>query len=1027
MNPDGSTARAIVAARADSPIGTGAEVVKLTGIAAGAEAIERPNRDGKLLRSELWQPFDAQAAKADFFVSPQGNDGWSGTLAAPNTAQSDGPFATLERAKRAVRELKSKVYLPKQRAIDARYVGTSYPYGKGKDIVVFVRQGFYSLAEPLQFTPEDGGERVETTLPSGAFEWHHLRDHYVTYSAYPGEKPVISGAVFVPGWKKQGVVWTAPFSREDVPAVIANGQKQTLARTPNTGYFMLRQTPASSREIPFRQGDIRRWSQMQDNRIVILLRWRTAYNAIAGIDEQKQIALLEKPEDGPDGNNGLLVVPPRYYVENIRELLDVPGEWFFDKTNHEISYIPADGIADPNQAQLSVPRLNQLIQVRGDENKPVRNLRLYGLIFEGAKDNFRSFPHYYDPTPGCTAMSWEYAHDCELANCQVRACDGLGMSIGPGCLNTRVFGNLFDGLAQGALAIGGTSDLRNGKLIQVTRETVINRNIFSACGCSGGITLGVGAALRTTIAHNYFTRSGRPYTIDCGGGGLEGNINGDCIVEYNHFEDVQNDADDAGVIVVNGMTFNSCVRNNLIHRVHRGFFSDNVAFWFDNMSSNWEVRNNVFYDIEQAEMKTCGTYLIDNNYADNFCIEPPRHPPERFIEGDPSFNCSNLRLDFNGRPVRAALAAGSLVTVRADVTNAGSSGVAPVRLYVDGKVVESRPFPVIRDNTRTIEFQLRLNDPGRPEISIGEIKPQTIVVRGEKPPLVCNHIRISEDRVLAGESVRVTAQAVNLRPTENRGFIELVANGKKVQSQPYALMGNESRLVSFNFKPDPGTYQLRIGNSDLVEIKSLKWKELNLQKENLRTYISAKAKPAEVQVQQEKNAYTIKASGWDFYHAEDAYATVYLKQLKGDFVSTAKITAFGHRTSEWYRSGLFVRNDICKSFDVDRGSKGSVLMFSSPGRAGIEYDEFGDGCMHKAASENLPENTPTPIWVRLERHGNRFTGFVSLDGQTWILRRQTTPIPGLAPAIDLGLAAGAPDQRQYTVEFQEWKIRAEAE
>jgi hypothetical protein len=127
-------------------------------------------RDGKLLRSELWQPFDAKAVKGDFFVSPNGNDSWSGTLDAPNASKTDGPFATINRAKLAVRELKSKVYLPKDKPIDARYAGTNYPFGKGKDIVVFIRTGFYPLKESLVFSPEDGGERVETNLPSGAFD-----------------------------------------------------------------------------------------------------------------------------------------------------------------------------------------------------------------------------------------------------------------------------------------------------------------------------------------------------------------------------------------------------------------------------------------------------------------------------------------------------------------------------------------------------------------------------------------------------------------------------------------------------------------------------------------------------------------------------------------------------------------------------------------------------------------------------------------------------------------------------------------
>ena len=47
-------------------------------------------------------PRDAQAAatgaaKADFFVSPQGDDRWSGVLPEPNPSRTDGPLATAER------------------------------------------------------------------------------------------------------------------------------------------------------------------------------------------------------------------------------------------------------------------------------------------------------------------------------------------------------------------------------------------------------------------------------------------------------------------------------------------------------------------------------------------------------------------------------------------------------------------------------------------------------------------------------------------------------------------------------------------------------------------------------------------------------------------------------------------------------------------------------------------------------------------------------------------------------------------
>src|ERR1035437_6416704 len=48
----------------------------------------------------------AQSPAADLFVSPKGNDSWSGKLPAPNTARTDGPFESVARAQAALRELR---------------------------------------------------------------------------------------------------------------------------------------------------------------------------------------------------------------------------------------------------------------------------------------------------------------------------------------------------------------------------------------------------------------------------------------------------------------------------------------------------------------------------------------------------------------------------------------------------------------------------------------------------------------------------------------------------------------------------------------------------------------------------------------------------------------------------------------------------------------------------------------------------------------------------------------------------------
>jgi hypothetical protein len=76
--------------------------------------------------------------EATFFVANAGNDGRSGKLAAPNAGKTDGPFATLAKARDALRELKEK----QQGAY-----------------TVMVRGGKYFLDETLVLGHKDGGTR----------------------------------------------------------------------------------------------------------------------------------------------------------------------------------------------------------------------------------------------------------------------------------------------------------------------------------------------------------------------------------------------------------------------------------------------------------------------------------------------------------------------------------------------------------------------------------------------------------------------------------------------------------------------------------------------------------------------------------------------------------------------------------------------------------------------------------------------------------------------------------------------------
>lgn len=137
------------------------------------------------------------------YVAPNGHDAWSGRLAEPK--EQDGPFATLGRARDAVRQWK------------AAHGELQAP------VTVQIRGGKYSLPETLTFTPEDSG------TPQSP----------ISYEAFPGERPVLCGGRAITGWQPyqgQILVTTLPEVQAGkwyFRSLFADGRRQVRARFPN--------------------------------------------------------------------------------------------------------------------------------------------------------------------------------------------------------------------------------------------------------------------------------------------------------------------------------------------------------------------------------------------------------------------------------------------------------------------------------------------------------------------------------------------------------------------------------------------------------------------------------------------------------------------------------------------------------------------------------------------------------------------------------------------------------------------------
>ncbi len=163
----------------------------------------------------------AQAPPADFFVSPNGNDSWSGKLAAPNAAHTDGPFASPARAQAALRELLK---------MDP----------KKQPRTVMLREGTYYL--PLSPT-------APGTLKFLAYDSGSANDP-VTWQNYPGETPVISGGEPVGksglalSWNHvSGGLWqvSLPAGIQPFEYLFYNGERRLRSRLQSAsgiGYYM---------------------------------------------------------------------------------------------------------------------------------------------------------------------------------------------------------------------------------------------------------------------------------------------------------------------------------------------------------------------------------------------------------------------------------------------------------------------------------------------------------------------------------------------------------------------------------------------------------------------------------------------------------------------------------------------------------------------------------------------------------------------------------------------------------------------
>lgn len=479
-------------------------------------------------------------ASLTLFVATDGDDRWSGTAPAVTADGADGPLATLARARDALRGLRAQ--------------------GEAAPVTVLVRGGTYRLTEPLVLTPEDSG------TPGCP----------VTYRAYPGEQPLLSGGRLLGPWRRrEDGLWEADATSVVGPdgacrQLFLNGRRVQRARRPRDGYFLVPgMLPDAGQPLtfPWQGEDLDpKWADGHTE-IVVLHNWYEQHQTLVAADPETRQATLS----GVSRNSGQ--VGPRYRVENVAAGLEEPGTWYYDWRARTILYRPLPN-EDLTTAEAVVPVLSCLVDLAGDlgTGQFVEHVHFEGLTFSHTAWALPPGGHNdgqaASSVPG--AVQANVTRSCAFEQCRFEHVGGYGLEFTTGCKGNRVVDCELHDLGAGGIKIGEMNRYEDPQAPQITRSTEVTRCHIHDYGQVYPAAVGVFIAQSpgNQVTHNhihdgYYTGVSAGWTW-----GYDLSNTRDNLIAHNHIHDIGRGLlSDMGGIYLLGRQPGTVLRGNVIHDI----------------------------------------------------------------------------------------------------------------------------------------------------------------------------------------------------------------------------------------------------------------------------------------------------------------------------------------------------------------------------------------------------------------------------------------------------------------------------
>ena len=508
-----------------------------------------------------------------YYVATNGNDNWPGKLAEPNKEGTDGPFVSITRARDAIRGLKEREEELKS------------------PVTVMVRGGTFYLDEAVLFTPEDSG----------------TEECPITYQTYPSESPILSGGRPIKAWKEgEDGLWFA-----EIPEVkegdwyfnqlFVNAERRTRARIPNPGYYFRTARPLDAGGFYYKEDDLKEWENLEDVVIVLYHSWETSMHYISALDTENGIVKFKSPAPW---TTGYWEKQQRYYVENVFEGLDAPGEWYLNRKTGVLYYYPLPG-EDMEKAEVIAPLLDvTLVDFKGrpEEEEFIEHISLKGISFQHAN----AYLPESMPNSSQAAFNQQAAimatglRNSAIENCEIAHVGEHGIWLRAGCQDNRIFHCHIHDLGAGGVRIGEGSSPETESLAAL-RNVTDNNFIHDGCYLfHGAVGIWVGRSSYNSVTHNEicdFDYTGISVGWSWGYAPSSANNN---IIEYNHVHHLGNGdgLSDSGGIYTLGISPGTKVRFNLFHDLYSyPYISHGSGIYPDEGTTEMLIENNIVYNV----------------------------------------------------------------------------------------------------------------------------------------------------------------------------------------------------------------------------------------------------------------------------------------------------------------------------------------------------------------------------------------------------------------------------------------------